>query len=271
MKSKEILDYVEIANQVVKEINNVRTNPFNYVRKLQDCLKFFRGNVFSKPGEESMRTTEGSAAFEEAISFLKSRTALRGLNNDDILRNASKDHVLDIGSKGLTSHEGSDGSSVVERIEKYGEWDGACCENIDFGMKLPEDIVISLIVDDGLPNRPQRSNLFSPEFKYIGVSSGPHKDFGILTVITLSAGVRNFGEEAQDYSSYIEQKIKKTGSKDDPKNLFQEDDKDAPDDTVSVRISKATKNIDDTTVKRITRKIYTLRDNTYHIVEIEED
>ena len=36
-----------------------------------------------------------------------------------------RDHAKDLGSKGLSSHEGSDGNGLSERIEKYVEWDGA--------------------------------------------------------------------------------------------------------------------------------------------------
>ena len=54
-----------------------------------------------------------------------------------------------------------------------------------------------------------------------------------------------------------------------PKNPFQVDDIDAPDNTVSVKLMKIQKEIKG--VKRnITRKIYLLDDGKQHIVEIEE-
>ena len=54
------------------------------------------------------------------------------------------------------------------------------------------------------------------------------------------------------------------------KNAFQEDDPDAPDNTVSVKIVKATKRIKGKN-KKITKKIYTLDNGAQHIVEIEEN
>ena len=54
-----------------------------------------------------------------------------------------------------------------------------------------------------------------------------------------------------------------------PKNAFQEDDPDAPDNTVSVKIVKSNKKIQGK-VRKITKKIYTLDNGAQHIVEIED-
>ena len=54
-----------------------------------------------------------------------------------------------------------------------------------------------------------------------------------------------------------------------PKTSFQEDDEDAPDTTVSVKIVKLTKTYEGKQHK-ITRKIYALEDGTQHVVEIED-
>jgi uncharacterized protein YkwD len=51
------------------------------------------------------------------------------------LENAARDHAEDIGPKGITGHTGSDGSSMTDRIERYGEWMGNIGENISFGQK----------------------------------------------------------------------------------------------------------------------------------------
>jgi hypothetical protein len=53
------------------------------------------------------------------------------------------------------------------------------------------------------------------------------------------------------------------------KNAFQEDDPDAPDNTVSVKIVKCNKKIGGR-VRKITKKIYTLDTGAQHIVEIED-
>jgi len=64
----------------------------------------------------------------------------------------------------LSGHTGSDGSSMSGRLERYGDWNGKIGENCDFGNSTGRDIVISLIVDDGVSNRGHRNNLFSSDF-----------------------------------------------------------------------------------------------------------
>ena len=52
-------------------------------------------------------------------------------------------------------------------------------------------------------------------------------------------------------------------------NPFQDGEPDAPDNTISLRVEKEEKEIDGTLIK-ITKKIFTLDDNSQHIVQIEE-
>lgn len=40
---------------------------------------------------------------------------------DKMIRYAAKDHVRDTGKLGTISHKGSDGSTHVDRLKRYGE------------------------------------------------------------------------------------------------------------------------------------------------------
>jgi uncharacterized protein YkwD len=268
------LNYDNLARQVLELANQVRTDPYSWVNLLSENLKYFRGNIFAKPGQDAIQTNEGRSGFEEAIDFLKVQSAVGSLTNNQHLTNACIDHVNDIGPKGLATHDGSDGSNVSDRIERYGEWDGALAENIEFGGRTAEDIIISWIVDDGLKNegRMHRKNLFGSDFKFAGASIGDHKEYGIVTVMDFTAGMRNKGEESPDVKNFIRDYIDKSVSNKDKKqtmNAFQQEDADAPDDTASVRYQKVVKNIRGKD-RKITKKIYTLNDGSQHIVEIEE-
>jgi uncharacterized protein YkwD len=271
---KQEINYESLAKQVIEEHDKIRTDPHSYVEKLHKCLSYFKGEkLFHKPGEEAIETYEGKSAFNEALEFLKRQKPVGSLTHDERLSKACNDHVSDIGPLGLATHESSDGRNVSDRIEKYAEWDGACTENIDFGSKLAEDIIINFLVDDGIPERLHRKNLFNPAVKYIGVASGEHKEFLHCTVVTYVAGIRNIGESSPDTTNFITEYLKQAEEKklnpNKTKNPFQEDDADAPDNTVSVKIVKTTKVIKGKP-KKITRKIYSLSDNTQHIVEIED-
>ena len=180
------------------------------------------------------------------------------------------DHANDIGQYGLTSHEGSRDSTLYDRIEKYIEWDGACAENLDFGFKNAENIIINMLIDDGSEERDQRKNMFDTRYKYIGIGCAKHRDYGYCTVFVYVKSLRNIGDPANIGNNYIQDYIKKTMGKKNVKNRLQEDDPDAPDDAESVKIIKCKKNVLGHE-KHITKKIYLLKDKTQHIVEIEEN
>ena len=264
-------DYEKIEKDLLIEHNKIRKNPKCYIPKLKECLKYFTDKIFHPPNEEPIQTCEGKEAIEEAIAFLNTQKPVKELEYSDYISQACKDHVLDIGKNGLTTHEGSDNKNISDRIEKYCEWEGAMAENLEFTFKNAENIMVNLIVCDGVKERFQRKNLFFPDFKYIGIGVGYHKDYDICCSIGYTNNLRNLGEEPTDVSNFIQDYIKNTMGK-DKKNInpFQEDDPDAPDNTTSVKIVKLVKNVNNNVVK-VTRKIFSLDNGATHIVEIEEN
>ena len=68
-----------------------------------------------------IETYEGIQCLNNAIEFLKNQNPIKPLKYSFELSKSCKDHAKDIGSKGLSSHEGSDGKGLCERIEKYTE------------------------------------------------------------------------------------------------------------------------------------------------------
>ncbi len=261
-------DYEELEHEIFLQQNILRKNPQNFLSKLRDSLNHFKNKIYHKPNEEPIQTYEGVSAINEAIQFLKNQKPVPELILNKDISQACKDHINDIGPRGLTTHEGSDGSNIGERIEKYCEWDGATAENLDFGFKKAENILINMIVDDGVKERFQRSNLFNPEFRVVGIAAGPHKDYGIVVAIGYCKGVRPLGSQPNDVSDFIREYIKNTMYKKNKKNIFQEDDPDAPDNTISIKIDKRNKEINGK-IKKITKKIYTLDTGAQHIIEIE--
>ena len=267
MSGKEI-NYEEIESELFQLHNELRTKPQNFLPKLRDLLPHFKDKIFSIPGEDPIQTFEGITAVEEAIDFLKTQKPVKELTLNEDLTKACKDHLEDIGPKGMTSHEGINGTNIGDRIEKYCEWDGSCAENMDFGFKKAENILLNMIIDDGVKERFQRFNLFNPDFQKIGIAVGPHKIYGICAIIGYCKNVRPIGTEPNDVADFISEYIKNTMNKNKKKNIFQEEDPDAPDNTVSIKIDKKSKEINGK-IKKITKKIYTLSTGAQHIVEIE--
>ena len=278
------IDYGKIEEELFKLHNEIRKNPQSFIPKLKSVLTCFKNKIYHIPGEEPIQTFEGDEAVKEAIQFLKTQKPVQELilSNEikqackdhvelsNEIKQACKDHVDDIGPKGITTHEGSDGRSLSDRIEKYCEWDGATAENLEFGLKTPENIMLNLIINDGVQQRYQRSNLFHPELKYVGIACGPHKVYNICTVIGYARGIREFNTEPPDVSEFIGEYIKNSMNQKEIKNDFQEEEPYAPDNTVSLKIIKKNKTIGGKT-KKITQKIFTLDNGAQHIVEIEEN
>ena len=105
-----------------------------------------------------------------------------------MLCRAAEDHVADIGPKGILSHTGSDKSSYKVRVERHCKWGGSIFEAINYGPReQAKDVVISWVVDDGVPKRVHRTNLLSPELKQIGIACGPHKTAQFCNVAVFAA------------------------------------------------------------------------------------
>ena len=270
MKGKQQIDFNDLQCELLLVQNKLRKEPISFVPILEEWLKKYKENILQLPKENPLRTFEGPKGVEDAIQFLKNQKPLPELKFNEALSKAAMDHANDIGQFGLTGHEGSRDSTLFERIEKYIEWDGACAENLDFGFKNAENIIINLLIDDGCEERYQRNNLFNPIYKYIGVGCGKHRDYGYCAVFVYAKGLRNIGDPANVGINYIQDYIKKTMGKRTINNRFQEDDPDAPDNTESVKIIKYHKNVLGHD-KKLTKKIYMLKDKTQHIIEIEEN
>ena len=278
------IDYEEIEEEIFKEQNELRKNPKSYIKKLENSLNFYQNNILFKENEIPIPTYEGIEAVKEAINFLKNQKPVPELIYSKDISLSCKDLVNDIGPKGLISHEGTEIKNIYNRLEKYCDWDGAIAENLDFGFKIPENIIMNMIIDDGDENRYQRQNLFFPDFKYVGIGVGPHRDYGICVVIEYAYNIREKGTQYINVDEFIKRNVKINNGEENEEqnedednneeeikkiNPFQDGEPDAPDNTISLRVEKEEKELDEK-IKKITKKIFTLDDDSQHIVQIEE-
>ena len=92
----------------------------------------------------------------------------------------------DIGPRGLVQHNSSDGTSMGDRVFRYGSA-STVGENISFGSDRGNEIVMQLFIDDGVPSRGHRTNLFSANFIETGANTGPHTVYRDMTTINYAS------------------------------------------------------------------------------------
>lgn len=97
------------------------------------------------------------------------------------LTKAARYHAKDMGKKGKTGHRSSDGTETFVRIKKYAQG-GYMAENIQYGYQSALDIVLDLLIDDGISSLGHRKNILNSNFSYVGVAIEPHKRYRINCV-----------------------------------------------------------------------------------------
>lgn len=177
---------------VVREITKIRMFPREYAKYLRALGTHFQGTLWRLRDHVPIRTHEGRAAVVEAAEFLEKVTPIKGvLAFSEGLHAAAWDHVASQGPTGQTGHKGLDGSTPRQRVERRGRSADLIGEVINYGDETPRMTVIQLVIDDGVPDRGHRRNLFNPEFKVGGAAIGPHKDYGTMVVVDLADEVRD--------------------------------------------------------------------------------
>ena len=171
-----------IKREVIIESNRIRTNPKAYIPILEEYLDNFDGNLLRLPDKnEILETEEGPRAYKEAIEFLKNQKPINIIEFDEEASKVAQDYSKFLFSSKEDQIE--DEAQIEQRVEKYLEYDYSLSENIDFGGSTGIEVIVNLLVDDGVKNRIHRDNLFSDKYDYYGVGVFEHPDYDFCTVI----------------------------------------------------------------------------------------
>ncbi len=184
-------DLSRLEADIVREHNLARENPGQYATYLEALREFFNGRLLGLPGEIALRTEEGVRAVDEAIRFLRRAQPIGPVTPSRGMSRGARDHVRDSGPRGRTGHVGTDGSHPWDRVNRHGSWLVTMGENIAYGRYDPSDarqVVVQLIIDDGVRSRGHRDNIFDAELHVIGVSCGEHNTFGSMCVMVYAGG-----------------------------------------------------------------------------------
>lgn len=181
--------YATIERDALAELNAARTDPGGYARRLEQQLPYYQGNVLRRPGDAmGIATREGPAAVREAATALRATPRLAAVTRSAGMSSGAADLVADHGPRGVMGHIGSDGSTMGDRVNRYGRWHGRITESISFGPATGADVIMGLLVDDGVRDRGHRKNLLDPGIGVAGIACGRHVTYAVMCVIDLAAG-----------------------------------------------------------------------------------
>lgn len=184
--STEEWKYEVIEFNILFYINLIRQYPQRFLPLLYERQRYYRDNVYRIPGKTPIRTEEGESAVLNAIEFLKKQNPLSPLYYSFGMSQAARDHILDLGKKGLTGTNSSTlpHKTYKDRVENYGYITGhILAEHISYGSDKAQTIVLDMLIDDGDLSRSHRSHLFSKDWKFIGIGFGEHTKLRTMCVI----------------------------------------------------------------------------------------
>ena len=172
---------MSFEEQLVNKINEFRSNPQGYAKKINEYVSYFKGKVLRIPGANSgIRTEEGAAAYIEAAEFLANQEGIFPLEPSKGLGRI----CLDFMKEAKTADPEEIGNiNLEEIIKRYGHFKFNLNRAMDFGGEDPEQVLINLIVCDGDPNRGNRESLLSKDLHKIGVANAPHDTYRYCTLI----------------------------------------------------------------------------------------
>ena len=179
----------EFNEELLAEINALRTNPRKYSRTISKYINYFKGKLLCLPGSNAgIQTEEGPEAYKEAADFLSKQSRIEALKPSKGLCRIAQDFISAVQKPDSNDLENID---MEEIINKYGSFSGSFSRAMDFGGETPEQAVINLIVSDGDKSRGQRESLLSTEIKKIGVANGEHDTYRHCTAIVTCTEFEN--------------------------------------------------------------------------------
>jgi uncharacterized protein YkwD len=188
LNTQTAISLSRVEQSIIREMNRARSNPPAYRQVLLSWRRRFNGKQAKLSDRVVLVTQEGTPAIDEAIRYLQKTRPVSTLKLSRGLTLAARDLVRDQGIRGLTGHQGSDGSTPFQRMERYGKWQKIAGENIAYGPDTAQAVVRDLIIDDGVRDRGHRTNMFQPQFRLAGVACGYHRQYRVMCDIKYAGG-----------------------------------------------------------------------------------
>jgi len=151
--------------EIIYILNLIRTYPALFAKTVLKKYPALSGND---------HLADDTYYFKSLLDELLTMEAKQMLYPDNACFLSARSHAL---QSGITGYVGHERKSQESKLKKY--YRGECC---DYGRKDPLDIVLSLLIDEGIPSLGHRIVCLS-DYAKIGVSIQPHKRYGTNAVL----------------------------------------------------------------------------------------
>ncbi len=151
--------------EILSIINQARTDPQSFLQKI--ALPYIESN-----------NLKSNSYAQSLIRDLKKQEPVAIISIDSSLQEMAKKFAIHSGKKGVFGH-----ARYNQRYNTYGShlnYDG---ENIQYGLEQPLDIVMDLLIDEGIASLGHRKNILSSDFSVIGIGFAKHKRINYNTVM----------------------------------------------------------------------------------------
>ncbi len=176
--AKDVVYLTKFEKEVIFELNKVRSDPAGYAAQyLEPLHQAFEGLKYTYPGKTPVMTNEGVVALDNCIKALREAPPVPALQPSKGLSGAAKLLVNDQKLYGGLGHITKSGWTVNTRVNRFGEWKSKLAENISYGNDNARQLVISLLIDDGVDDRSHRGNVLDPEMVKVGVAADTHPTY----------------------------------------------------------------------------------------------
>ena len=189
--------------KIFAEINNLRKDPRSFIPILEQQKKYYKNTEYRNNKHKMyLQTKEGYSAVQDAIEFLKQTKPVDPLSREVSLNQSAKELVDHIGPEGIFTPKTKE-MEMSERVRRHYKEKGGMAENVSFGWGDGLGVVLQLLIDDGVPSRGHRRNIFKSNWKRVGIACGAHKSHNHCSVVIFVGE-----QEKQDMSKYKLEKDK---------------------------------------------------------------
>jgi uncharacterized protein YkwD len=151
--------------EVIYILNLIRSYPPLFAKTVLKKYPVLAGNDY---------LADDTYYFKSLVNMLLKQEPMQMLYPDNDCFVSAKSHAY---QSGITGYVGHERKTRDAKLKKH--YSGECC---DYGHKDALDIVLSLLIDEGIPSLSHR-NICLSNYSKLGVSIQPHNKYGTNTVL----------------------------------------------------------------------------------------